>query len=112
MHEDNENAKEHVLQKLLLALGSMGSLIVKKELKGSGVYKNDVLFCLVDGDDVYFNPGKYGNLYFMDKTVKLPFRKLKNANSMLQFKVEKQEVDSILQCATESYWLMSGLKKP
>jgi hypothetical protein len=83
MHEDNENAKEHVLQKLLLALGSMGSLIVKKELKGSGVYKNDVLFCLVDGDDVYFNPGKYGNLYFMDKTVKL----LKNKRLIVFFNV-------------------------
>ena len=48
----------------------------------------------------------------MDKTIKLPFRKLKNINSILQPKIEKQDADSILQYATESYWLMSGIKKP
>ncbi len=112
MNEDNINTKELVLQKLLLALRSMEPLIVKKELKGNGIYKNDILFCIVVENDVYFNPGKYCHLYFMDKTIKLPFRKLKNIHSILQPKVEKQDADSILQYATESYWLMSGIKKP
>jgi hypothetical protein len=47
----------------------------------------------------------------MDKTIRLPFRRLKDIHAILQSTIEKDEKDGILQCATESYWLMSGVKK-
>ncbi|MBA2629094.1 MAG: hypothetical protein H0U78_03555 [Rickettsiaceae bacterium] len=109
--EEDGGGEEFVLKRVLLVLGSMQPLIVKKELQGDGIYKNDTLFCLVDGNDVYFNPGSYPHLYHMDKTIRLPFRRLKDINAILQSTVEKDEKDGILQCATESYWLMSGVKK-
>ena len=89
----------------------MQPLVVKKELQGDGIYKNNTLFCLVDRNDVYFNPGRYPHLYHMDKTIRLPFRRLKDIRPILEAKIEKERRDEILQCATESYWLMSGTKK-
>ena len=47
----------------------------------------------------------------MDKTIRLPFRRLKDIRPILEAKIEKERRDEILQCATESYWLMSGTKK-
>ncbi|MCF8494850.1 MAG: hypothetical protein K9G65_05625 [Rickettsiaceae bacterium] len=47
----------------------------------------------------------------MDKTIRLPFIKLKDIHAILSTTAEKDERDGILQCATESYWLMSGVKK-
>lgn len=108
---NNLNKKGFVLQRILYILTSMEPLIIKNEFKGKGIYKNDVLFCLVDEKRVYFNPGKYHDSYFMDKTIKLPFRELKDIHAILYDKIEKQEIDRILKYATESYWLMSGLKK-
>jgi hypothetical protein len=106
-----EGKEEFVLQRVLFVLGSMQPLVVKKELQGDGIYKNNTLFCLVDRNDVYFNPGRYPHLYHMDKTIRLPFRKLKDIHAILSTTAEKDERDGILQCATESYWLMSGVKK-
>ena len=112
MSIDTLDTKGFVLQRVLFVLSSMEPLIVKKELKGNGIYKSDILFCLVDEDDVYFNPGRYCDFFLMDKTIKLPFRRLKNIQTILKVKLEKPDADRILQYATESYWLMSGVKKP
>ena len=100
-----------VLQRVLFVLSSMESLTVKTELKGEGIYKSNTLFCLVHENDVYFNPGRYHHFYHMDKTIRLPFRRLKDISFILKSIVEKDERDKNLQFATESYWLMSGLKK-
>ncbi len=111
MSVEDAGKGKFVLKRVLFVLDSMQPLIVKKELQGDGIYKNNTLFCLVDENDVYFNPGRYPHLYHMDKTIRLPFRRLKNIHAILQSTVEKDEKDEILQCATESYWLMSGVKK-
>lgn len=100
-----------ILQKLLFVLSSMNPIIVKEDPEASGIYKNDILFCLVNENNIYFNPGKYYDSYFMNQTIKLPFRKLRNIDTILQDKIERHDIDQILQYATESYWLMSGLKK-
>ena len=100
-----------VLQKLLFVLSSMNPLIVEKDPQGDGIYNDNTLFCLVAGNDIYFNPGRYPHLYHMDKTIRLPFRRLKDIRPILEAKIEKERRDEILQCATESYWLMSGTKK-
>jgi len=60
-----EGKEEFVLQRVLFVLGSMQPLVVKKELQGDGIYKNNTLFCLVDRNDVYFNPGRYPRIIWI-----------------------------------------------
>ncbi|MCF8494849.1 MAG: hypothetical protein K9G65_05620 [Rickettsiaceae bacterium] len=39
-----EGEEEFVLQRVLFVLGSMQPLVVKKELQGDGIYKNNTFF--------------------------------------------------------------------
>lgn len=112
MSTDNEDHAELVLEKILFVLRSMNPLIVKDESSGKGIYKKDILFCLVYENNIYFNPGSNPNCYLMDRTIRLPFRQLKNIQPILEDTVDNNyELDKILHLATESYWLMSGQKK-
>jgi hypothetical protein len=101
---NKSNQAELFLKKILSVLKPMGKLTVQDEAGAQGIHKDDILFCLIKGNDVYLNNAEVGGDYYFHKDLRLPFRKVENIQNITG-------TDNLLQYATQSYWTMAGLRK-
>ncbi len=90
---DKPKHTEPTLERILSVLKPMGDLIVQDEAGAQGIHKDNILFCLVNGNDVYLNNVEVGGPYYFHKGLRLPFRKVENIHTILTPTVFK---DSIL----------------
>jgi len=106
------NAATHpriILKRILFLLKLMGNITIKYEAGAQGIYKDKVLFCLVDKGNVYLNADIEGP-YFYYKELRLPFRKVRNIDAIIRPNAKPSDIDKFLQYAIQSYWVMAGLK--
>lgn len=108
---DKPKNTESTLERILSVLEPLGKLIVQKEAGAQGIHKDNILFCLVDRNDVYLNDTEIGGDYYFYKGLRLPFRKVENIHTILKPKARSSDIDKFLKYATQSYWTMAGLRK-
>ena len=108
---DKPKHTEPTLERILSVLKPMGELIVQDEAGAQGIHKDNILFCLVNENDVYLNNVEVCGPYYFHKGLRLPFRKVENIHTILELKARSHDIDKFLKYAIQSYWLMAGFKK-
>jgi len=93
-----------LVEKVLFVLSSMGNVVAKPQYGGTALYKDNVMFAIVDEGAVYFKTEEEEGETYIHLDHELPYKRAIDIAD-IPMRASNEDFDDFLKMATRSYWL-------